>query len=152
GDTGELTAQGRVWRIVDTRSSGHTWLHYLEGEDAPAIGTRVAVRLAIPRRAAIQRHHTVTHLLHWALHEVVSREASQKGSAVGPDKLTFDFNSGPLTPAQVADLEQLVNERILDNAGVTWIEVPYADVRARKEIMQFFGDKYGDVVRVVQIG
>ena len=45
------------------------------------------------RRNAIQRHHTVTHLLHWALHEVASREASQKGSFVGPDKLTFDFNS-----------------------------------------------------------
>jgi alanyl-tRNA synthetase len=57
-------------------------------------------------------------LLHWALHEVVSKEASQKGSFVGPDKLTFDFNSAPLTPAQVADIEKLVNERILENAGV----------------------------------
>jgi alanyl-tRNA synthetase len=66
--------------------------------------------------------------------------------------LTFDFNSAPLTPAQVADIEKLVNERILENAGVSWTEVPYADVRSRKDVMQFFGDKYGDVVRVVQIG
>jgi alanyl-tRNA synthetase len=105
-----------------------------------------------PRRNAIERHHTVTHLLHWALHEVVSKDASQKGSFVGPDKLTFDFNNAPLTPAQVADIEKLVNERILENAGVSWIEVPYADVKSRKDVMQFFGDKYGDTVRVVQIG
>jgi alanyl-tRNA synthetase len=57
------------------------------------------------------------------LHEVASKEASQKGSFVGPDKLTFDFNSAPLTPAQVADIEKLVNERILENAGVSWTEV-----------------------------
>jgi alanyl-tRNA synthetase len=82
----------------------------------------------------------------------VSKEASQKGSFVGPDKLTFDFNSAPLTPQQVADVEKLVNERIVENAGVSWTEVPYADVKSRKDVMQFFGDKYGDTVRVVQIG
>ena len=90
--------------------------------------------------------------MHWALHEVVSKEASQKGSFVGPDKLTFDFNSPALTPEQVNDIEKLVNERILENAGVSWTEVPHADVKNRKDVMQFFGDKYGDVVRVVQIG
>ncbi|MFM2295101.1 MAG: alanine--tRNA ligase, partial [Verrucomicrobiota bacterium] len=71
---------------------------------------------------------------------------------VGPDKLTFDFNSAPLTPAQVADIEKLVNERILENADVSWTEVAHADVKNRKDVMQFFGDKYGDTVRVVQIG
>jgi alanyl-tRNA synthetase len=90
--------------------------------------------------------------LHWALHEVASREASQKGSFVGPDKLTFDFNSPPLTPQQVSDIEKLVNEKILENAIVSWTEVAHADVKNRKDVMQFFGDKYGDTVRVVQIG
>src|SRR6202008_4652392 len=66
--------------------------------------------------------------------------------------LTFDFNSPALTTAQVSDIEKLVNERILENAGVSWMEVPHADVKNRKDVMQFFGDKYGDVVRVVQIG
>jgi alanyl-tRNA synthetase len=108
--------------------------------------------VARSRRDAIQRHHTVTHLLHWALHEVVSKDATQKGSFVGPDKLTFDFNSAALTAQQVADIEKLVNERILENAVVSWTEVPYTDVKSRKDVMQFFGDKYGDVVRVVQIG
>ncbi len=152
GDTGELSGSGQLWRITNTQKSGHTWLHFIEGGDAPPLGAHVTVQVDAPRRAAIQRHHTVTHLLHWALHEVASREASQKGSFVGPDKLTFDFNSAPLTPPQLADIEKLVNERILENAGVSWSEVPYADVKGRKDVMQFFGDKYGEVVRVVQIG
>src|ERR1035441_8278908 len=118
----------------------------------PIPGDTIQLSVDKVRRDAIQRHHTVTHLLHWALHEVASKEASQKGSFVGPDKLTFDFNSAPLTPQQVADIEKLVNERILENAGVSWTEVPYADVKSRKDVMQFFGDKYGDTVRVVQIG
>ncbi len=118
----------------------------------PMHGNIVTLSVDKSRRNAIQRHHTVTHLLHWALHEVVSPEATQKGSFVGPEKLTFDFNSAPLTIQQVADIEKLVNERILENAGVSWTEVPYADVKSRRDVMQFFGDKYGDVVRVVQIG
>jgi alanyl-tRNA synthetase len=152
GDTGALTAAGQLWRVTNTQKSGNTFLHFVERRDAPAIGAAVTLAVEKPRRDAIQRHHTVTHLLHWALHEVVSKEASQKGSFVGPDKLTFDFNSAPLTPAQVADIEKLVNERIVENAGVSWTEVPYADVKSRKDVMQFFGDKYGDTVRVVQIG
>ncbi|MBW8864832.1 MAG: alanine--tRNA ligase, partial [Verrucomicrobia bacterium] len=152
GDTGELTGSGQLWRITNTQKSGNTFLHFVEGGDAPAVGAGVTLAVEKSRRDAIQRHHTVTHLLHWALHEVASKEASQKGSFVGPDKLTFDFNSAPLTPQQVADIEKLVNERILENAGVSWTEVPHADVKNRKDVMQFFGDKYGDTVRVVQIG
>jgi alanyl-tRNA synthetase len=146
-----LRAQPR-WQVANTQKSGNTWLHLLAGEDAPAPGDAVTLAVNRPRRAAIQRHHTVTHLLHWALHEVVSREASQKGSFVGPDKLTFDFNAAPLTPEQVADVEKLVNERILENAGVSWTEVKYSHIKERRDIMQFFGDKYGEWVRVVQIG
>ncbi|HEV2692722.1 MAG TPA: alanine--tRNA ligase [Verrucomicrobiae bacterium] len=152
GDTGELTGSGQLWRVTNTQKSGNTFLHFIEGGDAPAVGAGVTLAVEKSRRDAIQRHHTVTHLLHWALHEVASKEASQKGSSVGPDKLTFDFNSAPLTPAQVVDIEKLVNERILENAGVSWTEVAHADVKNRKDIMQFFGDKYGDTVRVVQIG
>ncbi len=118
----------------------------------PVPGDIITLSVDAARRGAIQRHHTVTHLLHWAQHEVVSQEATQQGSFVGPDKLTFDFNSAALTPAQVRDIERLVNERIVENAAVSWIEVPYADVRGRGDIMQFFGDKYGETVRVVQIG
>ncbi|MEP6668830.1 MAG: alanine--tRNA ligase-related protein, partial [Chthoniobacter sp.] len=153
GDSGEITGHGaNAWRIANTQKSGNTWLHFLEEADGPAVGDHVTIQVDTDRRGAIQRHHSVTHLLHWALHEVVSKEATQKGSFVGPDKLTFDFNSAALTPVQVRDIERLVNERIVENTSVSWIEVPYADVRGRADIMQFFGDKYGETVRVVQIG
>jgi alanyl-tRNA synthetase len=152
GDTAEITGSGQLWHVTNTQKTGHTYLHLLDSADAPAIGSEVEISVTGARRAAIQRHHTVTHLLHWALHEVVSKDATQKGSSVSPEKLSFDFNSAPLTPQQVRDIENLVNERILTNAPVSWTEVPYADVRGRADIMQFFGDKYGDTVRVVQIG
>ncbi|MCC7377637.1 MAG: alanine--tRNA ligase [Verrucomicrobiales bacterium] len=152
GDTGELSGSGQLWRVINTQKSGPTWLHLIAPGDSPAVGTTVTLVVDRARREAIQRHHTVTHLLHWALHEVVSHDASQKGSFVGPDKLTFDFNAAPLTPQQVADIEKLVNERILENAGVSWIDVPFAEIKARRDVMQFFGDKYGEQVRVVQIG
>ena len=172
GDTGELKHGSQLWRVTNTQKSGNTFLHFLADErsnaprssaapergallresDIPVVGSTLTITVDKPRRDAVQRHHTVTHLLHWALHEIASKKASQKGSFVGPDKLTFDFNSAPLTPAQVADIEKLVNERILENAGVSWTEVAHADVKSRKDVMQFFGDKYGDTVRVVQIG
>ena len=169
GDTGELEHGSQLWRITNTQKSGNAWLHLIEDESVaqasglyapntdqrsvpPVPGTKVTLTVDAPRRNAIQRHHTVTHLLHWALHEVVSKEASQKGSFVGPDKLTFDFNSAPLTLQQVANVERLVNERIVENAPVSWIELPYSDVKRRDDIRQFFGEKYGDTVRVLQIG
>jgi alanyl-tRNA synthetase len=152
GDTGSLHAGGTFWRIADTQKSGPTWLHFVEGEDTPLPGSSVTLSIDGPRRSAIQRHHTVTHLLHWALREVLGDTVSQKGSFVGPDKLTFDFSSAALTEDQVSEVEKLVNERVLENAPVSWREMPYAEVKGRPGILQFFGDKYGDTVRVVQIG
>jgi alanyl-tRNA synthetase len=150
-DIGDASRDARKAATQDASLGGQD-AHPTRDADAPAPGDHVTISIDRTRRGAIQRHHTVTHLLHWALHEVVSHEATQKGSFVGPDKLTFDFNSAALTPAQVRDIERLVNERIVENAAVSWIEVPYADVRGRGDIMQFFGDKYGETVRVVQIG
>ena len=77
---------------------------------------------------------------------------TQKGSYVGPEKLTFDFSSAALTPDQKRDVEKLVNEKIEENAPVSWTEIPYAEVKKRSDIQQFFGEKYGDTVRVLQIG
>jgi alanyl-tRNA synthetase len=152
GDTGRLSFGGSGVDIVATQKIGDTVVHILTEVKSLDRGTKVNATVDRPRREAIQRHHTVTHLLHWALHEVVSPDATQKGSYVGPEKLTFDFSSAPLTPQQLTDVERLVNERILENAPVTWTEAKYGDIKSRKDIMQFFGEKYGDVVRVVQIG
>ena len=153
GDTGLLIFEGQELTVTDTQKVGDAFLHVIKkGETIPAKGSEVELKVDINRRAAIQRHHTVTHLFHWALHEVTSADSTQKGSYVGPEKLTFDFNSQPLTSQQLCDIEQLVNERILENASVSWIEASYSDIAGRDDILQFFGDKYGDKVRIVQIG
>jgi len=153
GDQGELSLGGNLWRIADTQKAGHAWLHFIEGGDAPAVGAQVRLMVDEGRRADIQRHHTATHLFHWALHEVVNRDARQRGSLVAPDRLRFDFNhSEKLSDAQLADVERLVNERIKENAPVYWSEVPFTEIKGNPNVMQFFGDKYGDVVRVVQVG
>jgi alanyl-tRNA synthetase/REP element-mobilizing transposase RayT len=141
-------------RIADTQKRGDVVVHRAAVTDgrAPEPGEAVRVAVDVDRRKAIQRHHTVTHLLHWALHELISRDATQKGSYVGPDKLTFDFSSAALTKQQVRDVEKLVNAKIEENAPVSWTEIPYADAKKRSDIQQFFGEKYGDTVRVVQVG
>jgi alanyl-tRNA synthetase len=160
GDRGLLHVPGPDWtevgqlRVTDTQKRGDVFVHraqVVEGR-APEPGEAVRISVDADRRKLIQGHHTVTHLLHWALHEVVSRDASQKGSYVGPDKLTFDFSSAPLTPQQKRDVEKLVNEKIADDAPVSWTEIPFAEAKQRKDIIQFFGEKYGDTVRVLQIG
>src|SRR5256886_12993899 len=141
-------------RVIDTQKRGDVFVHRAKVVDgrAPEPGEAVCVSVDVDRRKLIQGHHTVTHLLHWALHEIVSKDAAQKGSYVGPDKLTFDFSSAALTPQQKRDVEKLVNEKIAENAPVSWTEIPFAEAKKRKDIQQFFGEKYGDLVRVVQIG
>ena len=160
GDRGLLHVPGHDWtevgqlRVTDTQKRGDVFVHratVVEGR-APEPGEAVRISVDVDRRKLIQGHHTVTHLLHWALHEVVSRDASQKGSYVGPDKLTFDFSSAPLTPEQKRDVEKLVNEKIAENTPVSWTEIPFAEAKQRKDVIQFFGEKYGDNVRVLQIG
>jgi len=160
GDQGVVHVPGHDWtevgrlRVTDTQKRGNAFIHratVVEGRP-PEPGEAVRVSVDADRRKAIQAHHTVTHLLHWALHQVVSPDATQKGSYVGPDKLTFDFASAPLTPQQRAAVERLVNEKIAQNAPVSWTEIPYAEARQRDDIIQFFGEKYGDTVRVLQIG
>jgi len=115
-------------------------------------GDKVVLKIAQERRRPIEAHHTATHLLHWALHEVVSKDAAQQGSSVDEHRLRFDFNSGAVSPAQLSEMEEMVNGAIQQGLTVSWTEVKHADIKHRADIMQFFGDKYGDTVRVVQIG
>jgi alanyl-tRNA synthetase len=157
GDTGFVeSTNGRRVAVLNTVRTSRG-VHVLQLADGGALesdgGMPKLQVVDADRRKLIQGHHSVTHLLHWALHEIVSKDATQKGSYVGPDKLTFDFSSAPLTPQQKRDVEKLVNEKIAENAPVYYVpDVPYADIKKRTDIQQFFGEKYGDKVRVLQIG
>jgi alanyl-tRNA synthetase len=152
GDTGVIVdATGNRFPVKNTVREGRA-IVLLCNPGVPNAGEEVILEVDEARRRAIEGHHTVTHLLHWALHEIVSPDAAQKGSYVGPDKLTFDVSSAPLTPEQKRDVEKLVNKKIAENAPVSWTEIPFAEAKQRKDIIQFFGEKYGGTVRVLQIG
>src|SRR5438045_8473507 len=115
GDQVLLHVPGHDWtevgqlRVIDTQKRGDIFLHraaLVKGR-APEPGEAVRISVDADRRKLIQGHHTVTHLLHWALHEVVLRDASQQGSYVGPDKSTFDFSSAPPKPQQTRSVEKV---------------------------------------------
>jgi alanyl-tRNA synthetase len=152
GDQGLIASDDETWKITNTTKSSGAIFHHTSAARGPLPGTKVTLQIDTQRRSATQGHHTVTHILHWALHEKVSKDAVQKGSYVGPEKLTFDFSSAAMTAEQKRTVEKLVNEKIQENAPVSWTEIPYVEAKKRSEIQQFFGDKYGETVRVVQIG
>ncbi|AWI10498.1 alanine--tRNA ligase [Ereboglobus luteus] len=159
GDTGTVSINGKTYAIASTikdKSGRH--LHELANpaeasELAPSVLQSFSLSPDVVRRRAIQRHHTATHLLHWALREVLGAHVRQAGSSVNPGYLRFDFaHFEQVKPDQLRQIETLVNQRIIENATVSATEVAHADIAARKDINQFFGDKYGDRVRVVQVG
>lgn len=142
-----------TYEFMDEAPTGEEPSNYLFPKGMHSlIGQQVILVLDSSRRRPIEAHHTATHLLHWALHEVVSKDAAQQGSSVDENRLRFDFNSAAVTPEQLAAMEEKVNAAISAKDSVSWKEVPHASIKGRPDIMQFFGDKYGDTVRVVQIG
>ncbi|MEM6911299.1 MAG: alanine--tRNA ligase [Verrucomicrobiota bacterium] len=152
GDTGTLEKDGQSHPIRGVQQIGQARGHLVSAEAALTEGDIVTLKLDPTRRRPIEAHHSATHLLHWALHEHVSPDASQQGSLVDQDRLRFDFSSGPLEAGQIAKVEAAVNACIQKNDPISWTEVPHAEVKERSDITQFFGDKYGETVRVVQIG
>ncbi len=154
GDTGALMTGNAEIPVVALQQIGSARAHGVHAEQATTLkaGDKVTLSIHGARRRPIEAHHTATHLLHWALHEIVSPEATQQGSLVAEDRLRFDFTSSAVSAEQVAALEEQVNARIEASEAVSWQEVPFEKVQGREDIMQFFGDKYGNKVRVVQIG
>ncbi|KAB2641720.1 MAG: alanine--tRNA ligase [Verrucomicrobia bacterium] len=152
GDTGSLVIGDVEVPITGVQQIGKARAHIVSSSAAVKLGDAVTLKLDARRRRPIEAHHTATHLLHWALHEVVSPDAAQQGSAVDENRLRFDFNSGAVTAEQVAAMEEQVNAAIQADVPVSWTEVPHASIKGRADIMQFFGDKYGETVRVVQVG
>ncbi len=152
GDTGVMVVNGVEIEVSGVQQIGKARAHIVDGSCGLAVGDKVTLKLDEKRRRPIEAHHSATHLLHWALHEVVSKDAAQQGSSVDENRLRFDFNSAAVTPEQLAAMEEKVNAAIKAKDSVSWKEVPHASIKGRPDIMQFFGDKYGDLVRVVQIG
>ena len=104
-------------------------------------------------REFTRKNHTATHLLHWALREVLGEHVEQRGSKVKPDEFTFDFSHNkPMSEGEKQQVERLVNERAYQDLPVQWRELPIKEAQKLPGVRAFFGDKYGDVVRVVEIG
>src|SRR6185295_8103970 len=121
----------------------------LTGEIGPG---HVSAQVDRNRRRDIERNHSATHLLHWVLRKRLGTHVRQQGSLVQPDRLRFDFSHhGPVDSATIRAIETEVNDLILPNDVVTTRELPYADALSLGA-MAFFSEKYGDVVRVVQMG
>jgi len=152
GDSGMLAISGNEIPVAGTQQIGRARAHIVDASSALKVGDKITLSLDTARRRPIEAHHTATHLLHWALHEVVSKDAAQQGSSVDEHRLRFDFNSAALTPEQIKQMEEMVNGAIKQGMKVSWTEVEHASIKDRKDIMQFFGDKYGEFVRVVEIG
>ena len=149
-DEGEIVGDG--WRVdvdgvrkVDGRPAA---LGRLTGSFHFGPAT---ARVPSTRRKDTERNHTATHLLHAALRQVLGDAVHQAGSLVSPDRLRFDFtHHGPVKQEHLAEVEGIVNREIWRAQPVTWTEMPYAAARA-KGAMALFGEKYGDVVRVVDV-
>ncbi|MEC8613997.1 MAG: alanine--tRNA ligase, partial [Verrucomicrobiota bacterium] len=152
GDQGTLTVKGINYPVSAVQQLSSARAHSLPADAQIAVGDVVTLSIDPNRRRPIEAHHSATHLLHRALHEVVSSDAEQQGSMVSRNRLRFDFNSGALSPDQIDSLEEKVNNSIEAGEAISWQEVPHESIKDRKDIKQFFGDKYGDEVRVVQIG
>ena len=153
GDTGLLTWSGGRFQVTDTRKEGDNHLHVgtlIEGELFP--GLEVDARIDHARRERTKRNHSATHLLHAALRNILGEHVTQKGSLVDPDKLRFDFSHfEAVTPEQLREIERTVNEQVLENTPVD-IDITDMDTAKEKGAMALFGEKYGDVVRVLTMG
>lgn len=116
------------------------------------VGEPVVATVNAERRNEIRKHHTATHLLHWALQDVVGEYIRQAGSLVEPNRLRFDFNHHkPLSQEEIRAIEMLINHKIWGNSPVHTKKVAYNDIQNHPEIKQFFGEKYGSKVRLVNI-
>jgi len=154
GDSGVLRTDTGTARVVDTTrgAPGLTRHHALVEDGAIVPGQPAEAHIDGGRRDAIRRNHTGTHLLHWALKEVLGPHVKQQGSLVTPTELRFDFSHfGALSSDEVARVEDLVNADVLASDPVLMREMSMADAQAEGAVA-FFGEKYGEVVRVLDAG
>jgi len=153
GDAGWLRADNAVVEVFDCRKPDGYYFHLGKVTIGTlASGSKVKAQVDAARRLDVMRNHTGTHLLHAALRAVLGAHVTQAGSVVEPHRLRFDFtHPKALTRAEIRSIEDWVNALIHEDAPVTKVEMTMAEAKARGALM-FFGDKYGDRVRVVTVG
>ena len=154
GDAGELRNASSLFEVEDTlKIQADVFGHHgqvLEGEIK--VGDQLSAKVNAERRSRTIRHHSATHLMHKALREVLGTHVQQKGSLVDPDKTRFDFtHTAPMTADEIKQVEDLVNAEILSNAQAS-AKVMSLDDAQKTGAMMLFGEKYGETVRVLEIG
>ena len=154
GDTGTIASETGHLRVLDTTLAlDALHVHHVETLDGTVqAGQQVRAGIDGDRRSAIRRNHTATHILHWALRDVLGDHVKQQGSYVGPDRLRFDFSHYEgMTAEQVVAVEDRANAQILSNFDCRHLEVTRQEAESMGAIA-FFGDKYGETVRVLEAG
>ena len=155
GDTGTALINGTLSHFTDcVKDKAGRHLHKLaeaSGLVVVAPGARAELSVDLVRRRAISRQHSAAHLIHWALRKVLGTHVRQAGTSKTPDRMRFDFSHfEAVTPAQLREVEALVNAKVIDNAKVETYETEFD--KKPEGTLAFFGDKYGKFVRVVDIG
>ena len=154
GDVGRLTNDGAEFTVTDTSKIkadvfGH---HGLQLKGTLRVGDSLSAQIDTELRAATMRHHSVTHIMHKALKQVLGEHVQQKGSLVNPERTRFDFaHNAPMSAEQIKEVESIVNKEILVNSQ-TQAQVMDIESAKKSGAMMLFGEKYGDQVRVLGIG
>ena len=152
GDTGKVVVGGSQYTVEEVRKVGNAVIHICETDVDANVGDKVIVSLDKVRRHEIEKEHSATHLLHEALRRVLGTHVQQAGSLVAPNHLRFDFaHYERLTDSELQAVEDLVNEKIFQAIPVYTEVLPIEKARTVPGVKMFFGDKYGDSVRVVFI-
>ena len=153
-DHGTITAEGMTYNVTDVqKNKGGKFMHYGKlTQGSLKVGDAVTAAIDVDRRKAIMRAHTATHLLDKVLRTVLGDHVHQAGSLVEPDRLRFDFTHfSALTAEELAKVSALVNEAVLEGYDVVTEEMPIEEAK-KKGAIALFGEKYGEVVRVVDMG
>ena len=153
-DHGTITAEGMTYNVTDVqKNKGGKFMHYGKlTQGSLKVGDTVTATIDVDRRKAIMRAHTATHLLDKVLRTVLGDHVHQAGSLVEPDRLRFDFTHfSALTAEELAKVSALVNEAVLEGYDVVTEEMPIEEAK-KKGAIALFGEKYGEVVRVVDMG
>ncbi len=154
GDTGTISKDGHVFHVYDCTSPFPGVIAHLGkmGHGTLRKADKVEASIDLKRRQEIQNNHTATHLLHWALQQVLGPHIKQAGSLVEEGRLRFDFSHHKsVSPEELEEIERLVNNSIRTDVPVQTYELSYDEAQKRTDIKQFFGEKYGDRVRVVDL-